>query len=53
MREVGCGTFLEVGSGRVLTGLVRQIDPDVEAAAADSPQKIARFAEGRTVSMQS
>jgi [acyl-carrier-protein] S-malonyltransferase len=50
LRQAGCDTFLELGSGRVLTGLVRQIDPDAETAAADTPQKIARFAEGRAVS---
>jgi [acyl-carrier-protein] S-malonyltransferase len=52
LREAGCSTFLEVGPGRTLAGLVRQIDPDLEVAAADSPQKIARFAEQRAVSIQ-
>jgi [acyl-carrier-protein] S-malonyltransferase len=33
LRE-GCNTFLELGPGRVLTGLVRQIMPDVDAMAA-------------------
>jgi [acyl-carrier-protein] S-malonyltransferase len=41
----GCSAFLELGSGRVLSGLVRQINPDVEAFAADSPDKLATFAE--------
>ena len=39
----GTGTVLELGAGRVLIGLVRQIDPAVEAFAADSPKKLERF----------
>ena len=41
----GCDTFLELGPGRVLGGLVRQIDPEVTVATADSPQQLAEFAE--------
>jgi [acyl-carrier-protein] S-malonyltransferase len=39
----GCRIFLELGSGRVLTGLVRQIDPDADAFAADAPRRIQTF----------
>jgi [acyl-carrier-protein] S-malonyltransferase len=39
----GCDSFLELGPGRVLIGLIRQIRPDVEMAAADSVQKLSEF----------
>src|SRR5436190_6199509 len=39
----GCDTFLELGPGRVLSGLVRQINSDVETFPADSPEKLATF----------
>ena len=43
----GVSETLEVGPGRTLTGLVRQIDRDVEAASADSPKKLESFAAKR------
>jgi [acyl-carrier-protein] S-malonyltransferase len=51
LREAGVTAFLEIGSGRVLTGLVRQIDPDAETTAADTPAKLAKFAEARKASV--
>ena len=47
MRAAGVQTFLELGPGRVLTGLVRQIDPDAEIANADSREALAAFAAAR------
>jgi [acyl-carrier-protein] S-malonyltransferase len=41
----GCDQFLELGSGRVLSGLVRQINQDVETFAADGPKKLGKFTE--------
>jgi [acyl-carrier-protein] S-malonyltransferase len=45
--QSGCNSFLELGPGRVLIGLIRQIQPDVEMAAADSLQKLDEFASAR------
>jgi [acyl-carrier-protein] S-malonyltransferase len=43
----GCRSFLELGPGRVLAGLIRQIAPEVETAAADSLAKLGEFAAAR------
>jgi [acyl-carrier-protein] S-malonyltransferase len=40
----GVTRFLEVGPGRVLAGLVRQIATDVETFSADSPERLTEFA---------
>jgi [acyl-carrier-protein] S-malonyltransferase len=45
LRGEGCDTFLELGSGRTLSGLIRQIDPEAETFSADSPKKLEKFAE--------
>jgi [acyl-carrier-protein] S-malonyltransferase len=45
LRAEGCDTFLELGPGRTLSGLIRQIDSDAETFAADSPKKLDKFAE--------
>ena len=42
----GCTTFLELGPGRVLSGLVRQIDRSLETVAAESVAKLSEFAAG-------
>jgi [acyl-carrier-protein] S-malonyltransferase len=43
----GCGSYLELGPGRVLIRLIRQIEPEAEMAAADSVQKLEEFATAR------
>jgi len=43
--NAGVTSFLELGSGRTLSGLVRQVEPEAETFAADSPKKLAKFLE--------
>ena len=41
--DAGAGSFAEVGPGRVLTGLMKSINPDVEAASVDGPKRLASY----------
>ena len=41
----GCDTLVELGSGQVLTRLVRLIAPQVTAVALDTPEKVEDFAK--------
>lgn len=45
--QAGCSTALELGPGRVLSGLVRQVDPSVDVFPADSPARLEEFAHER------
>ena len=44
MIAAGVTTFIEVGPGRVLTGLIKRIAPDAEALALDDPSSPDRLA---------
>jgi [acyl-carrier-protein] S-malonyltransferase len=45
--DAGVTTFLELGPGRVLSGLIRQIDSTAELASADSIEKLEQLPLGR------
>lgn len=43
-RALGVNRFVEVGPGRVLTGLVRRIAPEAEAVSASDPESLRELA---------
>ena len=52
MAQEGATTFVEVGPGRVLTGLLRRIDGELTGFAVEDPaglDKLAAALEGKVV----
>lgn len=49
MASAGVTTFVEIGPGRVLTGLVKRIAPDAEVISADDPAAVDRLLTIATV----
>lgn len=45
LASLGCTTFVELGAGQVLSGLVRRIVPDARVASAGTAEAIASIAE--------
>ena len=43
MRELGVKQFVEVGPGKVLTGMIRRIDKQLEAISLESSDDIRKF----------
>jgi [acyl-carrier-protein] S-malonyltransferase len=44
-RPSGLSTTVEAGGNKVLTGMVKRIDPELQTVAIDTPQDIAAFAK--------
>jgi [acyl-carrier-protein] S-malonyltransferase len=45
LRPLGLSTTVEAGGNRVLTGMVKRIDPELQTVAIDTPQDIEAFAK--------
>jgi [acyl-carrier-protein] S-malonyltransferase len=46
LRNLGVDTTVEMGGNKVLTGMMRRIDKDIQAIALDTPAEIEAFAKG-------
>ena len=45
LRDLGARTFIEVGPGNVLSGLIRRIDKSLSSVSVSGPDDIARAQE--------
>jgi len=43
MAEAGVTRFVEIGSGKILSGLVRRISPGVSSSAVATPDDVAAY----------
>ncbi|HEX4118227.1 MAG TPA: ACP S-malonyltransferase [Rhizomicrobium sp.] len=46
LKELGVDTTVEMGGNKVLTGMMRRIDKDIQAISLDTPAEIEAFAKG-------
>ena len=46
MRAEGVDTLIEIGAGKVLAGLARRIDKDLEAVSVGTPEAVEEFLKG-------
>jgi len=46
LKGLGVGTTVEMGGNKVLTGMMRRIDKDIQAIGLDTPAEIEAFAKG-------
>ena len=46
MKELGVDTMVEIGAGKVLSGLGRRIDADLDAMSVGTPETIEEFLKG-------
>jgi [acyl-carrier-protein] S-malonyltransferase len=46
LRGLGVDTTVEMGGNKVLTGMMRRIDKDIQAVSLDTPAEIEAFAKG-------
>jgi [acyl-carrier-protein] S-malonyltransferase len=46
MAAAGVGTIVELGAGKVLSGLVKRIDRDIAASSAGTPEELEALAKG-------